>query len=62
MSEFLKSWKFWVAIAAVVLVIVGVVLYFTVPAFKTFVLEILAAVLIFVCGAITSWLIGRNKK
>ena len=52
MKDFWKSWKFWVAVAAAVLLIVGVVLYFTVPAFKTVILEILADVLIFVVGAI----------
>lgn len=33
MKDVLKSWKFWVAIAAVVLAIVAVVLYFVSPKF-----------------------------
>lgn len=33
MKELIKSWKFWVAIAAAVLIIVAVVLFFTVPKF-----------------------------
>lgn len=52
MNEFWKSWKFWLIVTAVVLVVVGIILYFTVPAFKSMVLEIAASVLIFVVGAI----------
>ena len=33
MKDFIHSWKFWVAIAAVVLAIVAVVLYFVSPKF-----------------------------
>lgn len=33
MKDLLKSWKFWVAVAAVVLAIVAVVLYFVSPKF-----------------------------
>lgn len=52
MKDFWKKWQFWVAVAVVVLAITGTVLYFTVPAFKSMVLEIAASVLIFVVGAI----------
>ena len=52
MKDFWKKWQFWVAVAVVVLAIAGTVLYFTVPAFKSMVLEIAASVLIFVVGAI----------
>lgn len=33
MKDILKNWKFWVAVAAVVLVIVAVVLWFVSPKF-----------------------------
>ena len=33
MKDLVKSWKFWVAVAAVVLAIVAVVLYFVSPKF-----------------------------
>ena len=57
MKDIWKKWQFWVAVAVVVLAIVGTVLYFTVPAFKSIVLEIAASVLIFLVGAIVGYLI-----
>lgn len=33
MKDFFKSWKFWAAVAAVVLAIIAVVLYFVSPKF-----------------------------
>ena len=55
MKDIWKKWQFWVAVAVVVLAIVGTVLYFTVPAFKSMVLEIAASVLIFLVGAIAGY-------
>ena len=55
MKDLIKSYKFWVAIAAVVLVIVGIILYFTVPAFKIVVWEAAAGILLFVAG----WIVGH---
>ena len=43
MKEFWKSWKFWLAVVAAVLLIVAVVLYFTYPVF---------------CYAVSGFLIG----
>ena len=57
MKDIWKKWQFWVAVAVVTLAIVGTVLYFTVPAFKSMVLEISAGVLIFLVGAIAGYLI-----
>lgn len=34
MKEFWKTWQFWVAVAAVLLIIAGVVVYLCVPEFK----------------------------
>ena len=62
MKEFWKTWQFWVAIAAVLLIITGFVLYFTVPAFKSVVLECAGGALIFILGAIFSWIVSRDKK
>lgn len=58
MKEFWKSWKFWVVVVFVVLLIVGMVLYFTVPAFKVVVLEVLAGV----CAVAVGYLLGRYVK
>ena len=33
MKDFWKSWKFWAAVVAVLLIIAAVVLYFTIPVF-----------------------------
>lgn len=57
MKDIWKRWQFWVAVAVVILAIVGTVLYFTVPAFKSMVLEIAAGVLIFLVGAIAGFFI-----
>lgn len=57
MKDIWKKWQFWVAVAVVILAIVGTVLYFTVPAFKSMVLEIAAGVLIFLVGAIAGFFI-----
>lgn len=56
--EFWKSWKFWLIVAAVVLITVGVILYFTVPAFKIVVWEVAAGILLFVAG----WICGKYIK
>lgn len=58
MNEFWKSWKFWLIVAAVVLIAVGVILYFTVPAFKVVIWETAAGILLFVAG----WICGKYIK
>ena len=58
MKEFWKSWIFWVIVAVVILATTGTILYFTVPAFKSMVLEIAAGLLIGLVG----WLIGHFVK
>lgn len=58
MKDFWKSWKFWLIVVTVLLVIVGVILYFTVPAFKVVVWEAAAGLLLLVTG----WLIGHFTK
>lgn len=40
MKEFWKTWQFWVAVAAVLLIIAGVVVYLCVPEFKDFIKSI----------------------
>ena len=60
MKDLIKSWKFWVAIAAVVLIIVGVILYFTVPQFKVVMWETAAGILLIVVGFITGYLVGKK--
>ena len=61
MKDFWKTWQFWVAVAVALLIIVGFVLYFTVPQFKAVVLECAGGALIFILGAIFSWLVSRKK-
>lgn len=60
MKDLIKSWKFWVAVATVVLVIVGIILYFTVPQFKVVVWETAAGILLVVVGFIAGYLIGKK--
>ena len=55
MKDLVKSWKIWLVVAAVALVIVGIILYFTVPAFKVVVWEAAAGILLFVAG----WIVGH---
>lgn len=55
MKDFWKSWKFWAIVAAVVLIAVWTILYFTVPAVKVVTWEIAAGILIFFAG----WAIGH---
>lgn len=61
MKDLLKKWKFWVAIAAVVLIIVGVILYFTVPQFKVVVWEAAAGILLVCIGFAVGYYV-RNKQ
>ena len=58
MKDFWKSWKFWVAIAVVLMLIIGLVLYFTVPAFK----DVLLNIAIGIGGIAIGWIIGTNMK
>lgn len=60
MKDLLKSWKFWVAVAAVVLAIVAVVLYFAVPQFKVVVWETAAGILLVVGGFIGGYFVGKK--
>ena len=53
-----KSWKFWVAVFAVLAAIVGLILYFTVPAFK----DVLLNIAIGIGGIAIGWIIGYNMK
>ena len=57
MKEFWKSWKFWVAVAAVVLLIVAVVLYFVSPRFCYAVSGLLIGAL---AGLIGGYFIGKK--
>ena len=58
-----KSWKLWVAVAAVVLVIVGTVLFFTVPGFKNAVIAIFAALAgAALCFGIGYYFGNKNKE
>ena len=60
MKDFLKKWQFWAVVAAVVLAIVCVVLYFTVPAFKTVVWEAAAGLLLIVIGFGIGYYVGKK--
>lgn len=62
MKEFWKSWKFWVAVAAVVLLIVAVVLWFTLPSFREVVAEILLGIILLAFGFGSGvWYINKKK-
>ena len=60
MKDLVKSWKFWVAVATIVLIIVGIILYFTVPQFKMVVWETAAGILLVVVGFIVGYLVGKK--
>jgi len=58
-----KNWKLWVAIAAIVLVIVGTVLFFTVPGFKNAIIAIFAGIAgLALAFGIGYWLGGKNAQ
>lgn len=58
-----KNWKLWVAVAAVVLVIVGTVLFFTVSGFKNAIITIFAGIAgLALAFGIGYWLGGKNTK
>lgn len=56
-----KSWKFWAVIAAIVIAIVGTVLFFTTDWFKGILVTVLFSVLSFVGGAIVSYFFIPKK-
>lgn len=57
-----KNWKLWVAVAAVVLLIVAVVLWFCVPSFREVVAEILLGIILLACGFGSGvWYISKKK-
>lgn len=58
MKDLIKSWKFWLIVAAVVLAIVAVVLYFTVPKFA----QVVGGALVgFIIGFATGYFVGKKK-
>ena len=55
----LKSWKFWAAVVAIVLIIAAIVLYFTVPVFCYAVSGLLIGML---AGFIWGYNVGIKNK
>ena len=58
MKEFWKDWRFWAAVAAVVLLIVAVVLYFVSPRFCYAVSGLLVGAL---AGFIGGYFVSKKK-
>lgn len=58
MKDFWKSWKFLVAVFAVLAAIVGLIMYFTLPSFK----DVLLNIAIGIGGIAIGWIIGYNMK
>lgn len=59
MKDCWKSWKFWAAVIAAVLIIVAIVLYFTAPKFSYAVSGLVIGGLAgFICG----YVVGTKKK
>lgn len=56
-----KNWKLWVAVASVVLLIVAVVLWFTLPLFRAVVAEVLISIVFFAVGFGVGWWYKKNK-
>lgn len=62
MKEFWKTWQFWVAVAAVLLIIAGVVVYLCVPEFKDFIKNVLIACGVgAACFGIGYWIGAKSK-
>ena len=62
MKEFWKTWQFWVAVASVLLIIAGVVVYLCVPEFKDFIKSVLITCCVgAACFGIGYW-IGIKSK
>ena len=62
MKEFWKTWQFWVAVAAVLLIIAGVVVYLCVPEFKDFIKSVLIACGVgTACFSIGYWIGAKSK-
>ena len=62
MKEFWKTWQFLVAVAAVLLIIAGVVAYLCVPEFKDFIKSVLITCCVgAACFGIGYW-IGIKSK
>ena len=59
MREFWKSWKFWLAVAAAILVIVGVVLYIYVPEFRDFIKSVGICIGCVLAGFIGGYYVGK---
>lgn len=58
-----KNWKVWVALAAVVLLVAAVVLWFCVPSFRAVVAEILLGLILLACGFGSGvWYISKKKE
>ena len=65
MKDWFKNWKFWLFVAAVVLAIVAVVLYLTIPAFAAFVKSALIYIGVGIACALAGFIAGymtREKK
>jgi hypothetical protein len=63
MKDLIKSWKFWLIVAAVVLVLVGTILFFTVPEFKNAIIAIFAALAgAALCFGIGYYFGNKNKE
>ena len=61
MKEFWKNWKFWAVVAAVVLLIVGIVLYIYVPAIRDFVRGVGVCIACTLAGFIGGYYVGQKK-
>ena len=57
MKDIFKSWKFWAIVLAVVSVTIGLILYFTVPAFKDLLIALVVGLACFAVG----WIFGTQK-
>jgi uncharacterized membrane protein len=56
-----KNWKVWAVLSAVVLLIVAVVLWFTLPSFRAVVAEVLISIVLFAVGFGVGWWYKKKK-
>lgn len=60
MKDLIHSWKFWVAIAVAVLLVIGIVLYLCVPEFKDIVKSIGICLGCILAGFIGGYFAGQK--
>ena len=62
MKDFWKTWQFWSVVTAVVLLIVGIVLYIYIPAIRDFVRGVGVCIACALAGFIGGYYVAKQSK